>query len=351
MADGPVRLSDTVIPEVYMSYGALNSPEKTEFWQAGLIATSSTMTGLARTGGATCTMPFWKDLDPNEEPNYSNDDPADKAKPGKVGTGKMKVRKAFINKGYSTMDLVQELTGSAPMEHIRSRFGVYWQRQWQRRLIASTLGVMRANKDKNSGDMIIDISAETGELGRFNSDAVIDLSGTMGDAAGFFGTFVVHSRIRDKMLKDDDIEFIPNSEGKLVIPTYKGRRVVVDDSCPIISGTGKDAVYMSTLFGQGAFGFGEVDGTAFALGEGIPKVAVEIERDAASGNGSGEEVIWERKTQILHPLGMSWDDLETDETNKLTEFSPTLADLAKAAHWSRVVDRKNMPMAFLLSKG
>ena len=34
----------------------------------------------------------------------------------------------------------------------------------------------------------------------------------------------------------------------------------------------------------------------------------------------------------------------------LTEFSPTLADLRSATHWNRIVDRKQVPLAFIRSK-
>lgn len=345
-----VRLSDAVIPEVYRTYTALNSPEKTEFFQAGLITRNALLDGIAREGGRNAIVPFWKDLDSSIEPNASNDDPDDLATPNKVGSGSMGTRKAWLNQGFSSMDLIVELTGSDPMPHIRNRFGTYWMRQWQRRLIATCRGLMAANVAKNGSDMTIDISAETGADAIFNSDAVIDAQGTMGDAltsGGKFAAIAVHSAVHTRMVKNDEIVYIPDSQGGLTIPTYKGLRVIIDDAL-VVSGVGADRLFLSVLFGSGAFGYGTEDGSTFAFGEGVPRVPVEVERQARAGNGGGEETIWERKTWILHPGGFSWT--EGTGADAPVEMSPMLADLIKPVHWDRVVDRKQAPFAFILSK-
>lgn len=345
---GPVRLSDVVIPEVYMTYQTLNTPELTEIFQSGIVASNDLLNNIARSGGKTCVVPFWKDLDSSLEPDMSNDDPADFATPDKVGTGQMQTRKAFMHKAWASMDLIVELSGAEPIEHIRNRFGTWWNRQWQRRIIAMLLGLYRANVAKNGGDMVVDISGQAGALGVFNSDAAIDANGTMGDAAGQFSAIFVHSRIRQRMVKNEEIVYISDANGKLNVPTYKGLRVIVDDAMPILSGNGDTAVYLSAVVGGGAFGYGSVDGHAFALGEGIPKKPAYVIREELAGNGGGEEIIGERKTQILHPQGWTWT--EPTGADALVEFSPTIADLAKAAPWSRVVSRKQLPFAFIISR-
>lgn len=345
-----VRLSDVVIPEVYLGYQALNTPELTAFWQAGLVVRNELMDTIARTGGKQVTLPFWQDLDSSIEPNMSNDDPEDMAIPNKVGTGQMTARKAFMNQGYSSMDLIGELSGSEPLQHIRNRFGTYWARQYQRRLIASLKGLLADNIANDNSDMLIDLRAVVAPEGqRFNATAAILAAGTMGDAldSNGFAAIAVHSAIRTKMVLDQDIIFIPDAQGNLTIATYKGMRVVVDDALTY-SGTGADTVYLSVLIGTGFFGFGQELGSCFAYGEGVPMNPVAVERVEAAGNGGGMETIWERKTVILHPQGFSWTD--PTGADALTEFSPTNADLAKAAPWDRVVSRKQVPLAFILSK-
>src|SRR3546814_20735498 len=58
-----------------------------------------------------------------------------------------------------------------------------------------------------------------------------------------------------KMLKEDLINVIPDSQGKLTIPTYLQMRVIIDDGMPTF-GTGVDRKYLCILFGQGAIGYG-----------------------------------------------------------------------------------------------
>lgn len=338
-----VRLSDVFEPTVYGSYTAINNPLSSAFVAAGIIASNDMMNAIARQGGRNSTVPFWQDIDPTIEPNYSNDDPADLAVPNKIGTGTMTARKSWLNQGFAEMDLVTELAGASPLQHIRNRFGTYWMRQMNRRLIASCVGVLAGNVANNGGDMLIDISGDATAGGVFGANAFIDAAYTTGESADSFTGIAVHSMIESRMIKDDQLVTIRDSEGTLVMKTYKGRQVIVDDTLPV-TGTGNARIYTSILFGAGAIGFGGVEGSAFALGEGVPKVANEVIRKPEAGHGGGMESMWERKTWILHPFGFSWVE------GSLTEMSPSLADLRLAAHWSRVVTRQQVPIAFIKSR-
>lgn len=338
------RLSDAVVPEVYRSYTAVDDPEKSELIRSGIIMRDPLMDQIARAGGITGTVPFWLDLDANIEENQSNDDPEDFATPNKIGSALMKYRKCFVNQSWSAMDLVSELAGSSPMQRIKNRFGTYWTRRDQRRLLATIRGIMADNLANDNGDMIVNIGGASGEAAIWNASASIDAEFTMGDAAGSFVAIMVHSQIAAAMEKADLIDTIQDSTGRMV-RTYRGKTLIIDDNVPK-TGTGLNTVYTSIFFGAGAIGFGGEEGHAFAVGEGVPEVGMEVYREPQSGNGGGQEAIIERRTIIMHPFGFSW----VEEGATLTEFSPTNADLAMGAHWNRVVHRKQVPMAFLQSK-
>lgn len=338
------RLSDAFVHDVYGTYFSVNDPETTLFFESGVVARSEMMDAIATGGGKQSTIPFWKDLDATVEPNYSNDDPADMASARNVTSGSMTARKAFVNQGYGDMDLVQELAGSSPMQHIRARFGTYWQRQFQRRLVATCMGVMADNVANDSSDMTVDISAEAGAAAVFNAAAFIDAYYTMGQWANNLAVLYVHSEIMKAMVKADDIEYIPDSAGALTIPIYRKTIRVIQETNPALVTNG---VYTSIIFGQGSIGWGGAPGNTFAVGEGVPRVPFELWRDPHAGNGGGMEEIWERHTWMLHPLGFSWVE---PVSPPLTEFSPTLADLRAAARWNRVVARANVPLAFIKSR-
>jgi hypothetical protein len=335
-----VRLSDAVIPVIYESYTAINSPERTAFWQSGVITVNPLLSALAKQGSSVGTVPFWNDLDATAEPQYSNDDPADFSTPGNVGSGTMIYRKAYVNKSYAAMDLVNELSGSNPMQRIRDRFGTYWQRALQRRLIAMLQGVIAENVANGASDMIVDISANVGAAAFLDANAGIDAQFTMGDAAGNFTTIAMHSAVAGRLEKLDLVDNIPDSQGGN-LKQYRGLTMIIDDNMPVAAG-----VYTSAFFGGGAIGFGGSEGHAFGLGEGSPTVPSEVIRVPSAGHGGGMETIFERNTWLLHPFGYKW----VEAGAALAEFSPTLADLRLAAHWLRVVTRKQVPMAFVKSK-
>lgn len=333
------RLSDTIVPTVFNSYGAVNNIELTAFFNSGVVARSALLDTLANEGGTINHMPFWKDLDQTEEPNYSTDDPDVSAAASKIQAGEMVARVAQMNKAWSAADLVTELAGTDPMKRIRARTDVYWGRQWQRRLIAAALGVRNDNVATGSSDMIYDVSTADGlnavDANLFGRTVFTGGVFTLGDQFGQIGAMGVHSVVFKRMVDNDDIEFIKDSAGDLTIPVYMGKRVIVDDSMPVEAGATSGFVYTSVLFGQGAFGYGE----------GTPRVPTEVFRDPKAGNGGGVEQLWTRKTWLIHPFGYKWTD------NTVTGQSPTLANLRVAANWARQVARKNIPIAFLKTNG
>lgn len=342
-----VMLADVIIPAVYMSYGAIDSPELSAFFQSGVAVRNAVLDAAFVAGGTTANLPFWNDLDATIEPNYSTDAVTDVATPNKVTAAKMITRVANMNQGYSAADLVAELAGSNPMQRIRNRFGTYWTRQWQRRMIAVVRGVLANNIANNAGDMVNSIALETlagqTSANMFSRSAFTGAAFTLGDAVEAIQAMAVHSVVYKRMLDNDDISFerpsqtdpnIPmNPAGN--IPFFLGKRVIVDDGMPVIAGTTSGFKYVSALFGPGFIGYGE----------NTPLTPVETYRRPDQGNGGGIEQVWERKSMILHPYGHMFNSAS------VAGQSPTYAELMLAANWTRVVVRKNVPVAFLITNG
>ncbi len=320
-ATNAVSLTDVVIPAVYLAYQAEDNPEKSVFVQSGAAVTNPLLQGFLNDGGDTVNIPFWRDLDPTIEPNYSTTDDSS-ATPQGIATGEMVARKAFPNQAYSAYDLSGDLAGSNPMQRIRNRFGTYWLRQWQRRLIATAQGVLANNIQNDDSDMVHVASVS------FDRDAFIEAAFTMGDAVEDVAVIAVHSEILKVMAENDDIAYIRDSDGRLITRRYLEHTVVVDDSLPEIDGR-----RLSILFGNGAFGYAQGNQT----------VPVEVERNALQGDGGGLEWIIERPKWILHPAGHS--DVGTPDEGR----THSLTRLTQHATWTRVFARKNIPLAFLLT--
>lgn len=331
------RLSDIIDVTVFQDLPQLNSPEKTAFFESGIITRNALLDSLANGPGKIAELPFWRDLDASIEVNYSNDDPSDIATPQKIVQGEQIARKAFVNQGWQAADLASELAmGGSAMNAIRNRTGTYFQRQWQRKLIAASNGVLADNVANDSGDMVVDVAADAiadqTASTVFNRNSFTDAVYSMGDMAEDLTAIAVHSRVMQQMVKNDDIVYIPDSQGQITIPTFMGKRVIIDDGLTVTAGGTDGFKYTSVLFGTGAFGYGV----------GSPETPVEVEREAAQGNGGGIETLWLRNTWLLHPFGFQ-------QTGTPTGESFTNAELATAGVWDRVVDRKNVPMAFLVT--
>ena len=335
-----VQLSDVIIPAVYNSYTAVDSPETTAFFQSGVAVTNEALLAAFNNGGNIAILPFWNDLDDTAEPNYSTDNPNDVAVPDAITTGEMITRVADVNKWYSAANLVVDLAGSDPMARIRNRFGVWWQRQWQHRLLAVCQGLYNNNVANNGGDMIEDVSIANGTQAQpanlVSGTAFINALYNLGDRADEIVAIAVHSVIEAQMAKNDMIEFFKPSTDSPVIKTYMSKVVIVDDGMPVWAAPGGGFKYMSIMFGRGAIGYAE----------GAPtNLPTEIWSQPLEGNGAGVQSIGERKRWILHPFGFQFT------SSAVTGQSPTLANLQAAANWNRVVVRKNVPMTFLITNG
>lgn len=331
------RLTDVIDVTIFQDLPQINGPEKTALFESGIVVRNGLLDTLAAAPGRVAELPFWNDLDGSTEVNYTNDNPATVATPENLDQGEQITRKAFVNQAWQAADLASEVAmGGTAMEAIRAKTDMYFQRQWQRRLIAASNGVLADNVANDSSDMVIDVASESiaGQSATtlFNRDAFTDAVFTSGDASTVYRSICVHSAVMAQMVKNDDITFIPDSQGNLTIPTYMGLRVIVDDGLTVTAGSTDGFKYTSLLFGEGAFGYGV----------GSPEVPVEVERQALQGNGGGIETLVMRNTWLLHPFGF-----QTLTTPSAVSF--TQAELATAAVWDRIVDRKLVPLSFLIT--
>jgi len=333
------RLTDVYVPELYTGYQRVDSPEVTRLFDSGVISRSPLLDGLSNQGGRIAEIPFWKDLDATAAPNIGSDNPGTDATPGKIDTGLQVGILARLNQGWSVMNLANEMSGDDPVGRINERVDTYFARQFQRRLVASVRGLVADNVANDSGDMVIDVGTDAsgtpaaGEL--FSGTAYIDAELTLGDQIDAISAVAVHSAVYGTMRKNDLIEFLADSQGRPTIPTYMGKQVIVDDGLPAIAGSNR-IKYTSVLFGQGAFGFGI----------GTPVRPAEIDTRPRSGNGAGSEELWVRRTWLLHPFGYALDPAEVAAPG-----GASVAELQAAALYSRVVERKNVPLAFLVTNG
>lgn len=330
---------------VLASYMTEEPVEKTAFFQSGILAPTPYATQIANGPSNIANIPVWKSIDASIEPNYSNDVYEDIATPRAINTTDMMARVAYLNEGFGQADLTVELTSQNPLQSVANRLDNYWQRQAQRRLLATALGIYNDNAAATDAyhtqnDMIIDVSTTSG----FDTGAFIDATQTMGDAlmgpgGDVLGVIAMHSFVYGQARKQQLIDYTRDADNNTMFATFQGYRVVVDDSMTVI-GTGAARKFISVIFGQGAIGYGE----------GTPTTPLAYEREESRGNGGGVEVLWTRKTWLMHPFGYSFTSaVITGNGTETVARSASWQDLANATNWNRVFERKHVPIAFLVT--
>lgn len=350
MATGPLtKVSDIVVPEIFTPYVQQITEEKSRLVQSGALATNDFLNGFLAGGGITGNVPGFKDLD-NDADLVSTDDVADiiaadfgagtpatrlDSTPLKTGTATEINVRLSRNNSWSSADLAAALAGADPMDSIANRVGYYWTRRLQAVFIATINGVIADNVANDSGDYQNDVSGSTFTDGVTNisAEAIIDTAVTMGDSMQGLTMMMVHSIVFSRMQKNNLIDFIPDARGEVAIATFMGREVIVDDSMPVTSN-----VYDTWLFGAGAVG----------LGTGSPKVATEVARYAAAGNGGGQEVLHNRVEWTLHPVGHAYTGTSP---NGGPGNGTGANNLGNAGSWDRVyTERKMINFARLVTR-
>lgn len=340
-----VQLTNVIIPEIYLKSTAINNPEKHQLVQSGLVLRDAMFDDVINNQASELpNMPFWQDLNLDTEANYS-DDSENSATPNNVTQAKMVARVCYLNQAYKAADLVKQRIKSDPMQQIRNRFGNYWEGQFQRRVSATLVGVLANNVANDGGDMALDVhgalNSNVSANTLFSQQNFINAAFTMGDRFDETSVIYMHSIVYARMLAQNQIITARTSEGEILYPTYMNHRVIVEDNStfvtPAVGANPGDAAaqYITVIASPGAI----------AYGQGYPDIPVEVYRLPLQGNGGGTEAIVERVNWLIHPFGHKWNE------SSIAAKSPSIAELKEAAQYTRVVDRKSVPLAFLITNG
>lgn len=371
MATGGVTISDVVVPEVFTPYIRQITEEKARLVQSGVLQRNPLLDQLLAGGGLTFNVPSFQDL-ANDADNVPTNNIADLIKiiaAGIAGGGtfadipggttltdsipldldtdtEIAVR-LNRNNSWSSLDLAAQLAGADPMMAIADRVGYYWTRRLQAAFIATIQGLSKDNGANDSGDYANDIVGASFVDGvtNFSAEAFLDAKLTMGDSQDQLAMIMVHSVVYNRMQKNNLIDFIPDARGEVQIPTFLGAEVIVDDGMPNGTATvrsdgsaGPANSYETWLFGPGAVQWGV----------GSPKVPTETSRQAAAGNGGGQDVLHSRVEWSLHPVGHAYAGTAPSGG---PSNAATTNNLNIATSWNRVYpERKMIKFARLITR-
>lgn len=323
------RISDAIIPEVFMKYVLNRSVEKSRLIKSGIVQTSPLFNSKINEAGRTVEMPFWNDLDGEDE--VVKGDGSEVAIDG-LTTGQDTAIKVIRQKGYGYNDLIQHLTAEDPGAVIGDLVSDYRIRQWQKQLMSVLAGIFASG---TMGANVLDLFATGGatptSANALTGFSFIDAKQRLGDAKEMLTGILMHSATEALLAKLDLIDYVKDSEGGKPIKTFQGLEVIIDDSCPQENIDGK-VVYSSFLFAKGAIALGNGDGSQKIDG-GHGTWETEFERDAKKGDSN---VIFRWKN-FMHPRGVAWTD-----TTIVPPLTPSNAQLATGNNWNRVYHPKNV---------
>lgn len=313
---GETTIRAVIVPEFFDKYSIKRTMELSALYNSGIVVNSQKFDELASEAAPTHNMPFFEDLSGRAQNMLEGQEVA----ANKITSNKdvsTTIRRFTM---HAATNLSAALAGTDPMAAIGDLVAGYWARQMQLELISILKGVFASTSMK---DHVLDISGMTGKAANIGAESFIDALQLLGDAQGQLTGVVMHSATKSYLKKRNLIDTQRDSTD-VEFDTYQGRRVIVDDGCPV-----DGDVYTTYLFGNGAI----------ALGNGSPvgHKPSEIARDPKIG--AGIDYLITRRVFILHPRGIAWQNAKRANVESV---SPE--ELEDKTNWKRVYEPKDIRM-------
>lgn len=328
------RLTNVIVPSIFTGYTMEPSIYKSRFFKSGALARNESMGALLGGGGLLMNMPYWKDV-----AGTAGDVPSETvaATVNNIAADKQVFRRQFREKAWGSNSLARIEAGSDPMAALIAMVTDYWAQAYDLLSIYTMRGIIADNIANDSGDLVKDISSESGSAAYFSDAGVIAAqaklgeNGTVGrgdENGGDFVAILVHPLVYAYMRTNDLIDYVPISGQQRPLEFYMGMQVIVDRNAYVNSGT-----YDSYILKAGALQMGET-ATGYE--------PTETDRDATKGFGI--DVLYTRRCFGIHPVGFAWAD------TSVAGVTPTDAEIYAATNWNRVFSAENARFVVLRHK-
>jgi len=319
-------IANIIFNNAFSTYVQRRSTELSALIQSGVAARDPAIAKLCASagfGGKTVSLPFWADLD-------GDDEVLAEGSALTVNNLSAKQDVAVVlrrGKAWGMNDLAADLAGDDPMRTIADRFVRYWLRRDQKALFSVLKGVFADNVANDNGDLVLDISGENGSDAYLNKDTLLAAAQKLGDAKGALTAIAMHSAAETVLSAEQNTTLYRPSETPGRLSTYNGRSIIMDDGCGYDPATGIAEIY---LFGAGAVAYNDVP----------ERVPYETDRDTLNSR----DIVVTRSAKIVHLRGVAW------HSPSIAGATPTNAEMEAAAAWNRVYDRKDVRAVKLICK-
>ena len=304
------KINDLIKHDEFAAYVQQAMLDRSTLIKSGIAAIDPAIAekcNAAGAGGDFVHLPFFKELDKgtsHEAAPLKND-----GTDAPVQTAETAEDIAVICtrvQAFGAADLDALLAGADPMLALSNGLAGWWNKEHNRRLIATLNGALGA-----VSSLVLNLTTKEGATAAdkvVTADALLDAAQLLGDRKSELTAYAMSSATETHLQKLEGSDLFKPSELPGNLKVYNGRLVIVDDN--IAAGT----VY---LFAPGAVAFNPCP---------VEK-PVEPYREELKSQGG----IVSRDASILHVRGIKWATTDTNPTNDT---------LATAAKWSLVYPTK-----------
>lgn len=335
------QVVDGFNPRLYAKFLLQETTKLSPMYRSGMIVEDPRISAkISGDGGEIMDIPSWNDPADAGEPNIGSDDPGQHATHEKITSVFETAVTHPLNKSWSVMDLAAEIFGDNPMRLLAAGRARYWAIQLQRKMIATCQGVTAANVAGNA-DMVESVAqnvaaAAVTDAMRASQMTALNTMQTMGDHAEMITAIAMHSAIKRRYDALGLIETVQRDDNLPAQKLLFGKEIIVTDQLAPITLPNGALQFDTYFFGPGVFR----EGTR------LPEVPAAFDRSETAGNGSGEEFFVNRMTKVLHFTGHQFTRAVMTGGR-----GPNNSDLAQAANYTRVFERKRIPFAVMRTNG
>lgn len=318
-------LSDVLVPALWAEYAREQYVKRSTFFRSGIVVNDPVIANLVAKGSNSIDLPFWKPYTGDSQVRESGAT----LTINKITTSKEVARLNGRSQVVGYEDLAAELSGGDPAGAILNYFTNYWDIDTQKMLLAILDGIFADNLANDSGDLIYDITGDTEK--ELTAEGIIKAMQKLGDAKMKIAAMAIHSQVHANLQAKNLIDYIPNNQQDIGWGTYFGKTIIVNDELPVVSDGSGGYNFTSYLFAPGSLAYADAP-VEYGIEDGREKL-------------NGLNYIINRRNFILHPRGFKWLD-----ASRAKDF-PTNVELALAANWDRVYEKKNTGIIKIVSKG
>lgn len=322
------KITDIVYNSAFAQYFLRSLTERSALIKSGIAAPDPTIAKLcaeAGFGGKSVNLPYWNTISGDDEVLKDNE----KLEVNAITAGQDVAVILRRGKAWGAGDLAREIAGSDPIKAVADKLADYWARRRQVTLFSQLTGVFADNIAANAGDLVLDISGETGDDALLAPDTLLFAAQLLGDAKENLTAIAMHSMCETVLNANNGGNLYKPADNPAALPSYNGRKVVMDDSCSYDAATKIADIY---LFGAGAIALNDVPSLN----------PLEMDRDKLAGT----DIVITRQAWISHLRGVKWDP----GAGVPAGATPTNAELAAAGNWTRVYDKKDIRVVKLRCK-